>query len=188
MIERLENTPFSEEDVFQLIRRSFARWGEAGLDTSLLRMTLEEYHRRLEGQTVLVSYENDSPILGVLAFYCWKPREGMIGAYLDQIAVNPDTARKGIATDLWNKALALMKEAGVDFVESDTAIRAKWSKKWHRKNGFHITGVVSFNSNNYLSYMFRQRLSEKGPRDGLLIRTLLIVKSVIKLIRYRKFR
>ena len=174
MINTLENTPFSDEDVLELVQNAFAPWKVAGLDTALLRMNLEEWRHRILGRTVLVYLEGNK-LLGTLTF---SISNGGKGGYISYVAVRQDTKRSGIATMLREEAERRMKAAGVEFIESDTAVRARWSVKWHRRNGFKIVGLASFSTNNYNSFLFRKSLCGKESLVGCALR---FVKSAGKL-------
>ena len=182
MIETLDRSPFSEQDVLNLIRKAFASWKDTGLDTALLKMDTEQWHKKNEGRTTLVSFTDEGNLLGTITYSCLEIKAGLTGAYMAYLAVNPDAGRSGVATRLLNETIKRLTKEGVAFLESDTAIRARQSVRWHRKNGFRVVGIASFSTNNYHSLLFRRKLSADGPSDNRMLCLLQMIKSTVKLI------
>ena len=158
---RLQNSGFTHNDVVELIKASFVQWQERGLESSLLKLTPDSFAEKTANDIVLVAIdENNNTLLGTTSFSILKDRQGKQYAYNKYSAVISTTKQKGIGSSLLQCEKRIAINEGCCYIISDTCEHAKWSVKWHEKNGFRIIGETSFNNNDYYSYVFRLQLKE----------------------------
>ena len=121
-------------------------------------MTEGEMIASIPGAVTLVACE-DGRLLGTASIETEKTdSKGVHYAYLSTVAVLPETSGRGIGRKLLEEAILLSREAGCNYVESDTAIQAESSVRMHLKAGFKIAEITHFKDRNYLSYVFRLQL------------------------------
>ena len=160
-IEVFENNGrFSWQELTDLMHEAFQERLEQGLHFTCSFMTAEELKRQLADSTILVAvdYDNKGVIVGMAAINVKDDEKGK-WAYMSDLAVKPQYKRCGIMTCLFQKLEGVAKLNGCEYIESDTAVGAKSSVKWHKKNGFKIVDLYSFKSTNYYSYIFKKDLT-----------------------------
>ena len=81
-------------------------------------------------------------------------------AYFFHLGVLPKYARKGIGLALTQARENMARDAKCDYIEGDTATKAKSAVQIKIKNGYRICGLASFESTNYYSYIFRKALTK----------------------------
>lgn len=178
---RIEDSPFSSEDVISLIHESFKERLDQGLRFTCSSITVKEFDEKMNDGITLVAYDTCSnALLGTASTHlCVDSKNNRYG-YNEYLAVIPSAKRLGIGSRLLEERISILKRLGAQYVMSDTACRAKSSVKWHLKNGFHIIALRSFRSTNYYSYIFRKQLIGKSEWDNCLYRNGRFVFSYVK--------
>lgn len=161
IIEVFENNGhFSWDEFTELLHEAFQERLEQGLHFTCSFMTAEDLRLQLENSTVLVAVDCDNKdvLVGMEAIDVNDDEKGK-WAYMSNLAVTPKYKRCGIMTRLFQNLEYIAKLNGCEYIESDTAVGAESSVKWHLKNGFKIVKLESFSSTNYYSYIFRKQLT-----------------------------
>lgn len=167
-ILRLEESPFSYEDIVGLLHLSFEERVKQGLLFTCSSMTVDEYAEKVKGGTVLIAVDNDrKTLLGTVSYLTGDDSKREKYAHLQYLAVLPGCKRGGIATLLFARVLEDLSVTDVKYIMSDTATGADSSVRWHKKNGFKIIGLKSSPRTNYYSYVFRRQLRTEGFKDRL---------------------
>ena len=152
-VRRLEETGFTIDQVFGLLKASFQQWLDHGIDSAVARYSLEDFKEKTEGHTVIVAYSGDR-LLGTLTMELDRPPM----CYGEFVAVTPGVKRCGIGAKLLEKQSAIAREKSCTYIVEDTSEKATWSVKWHLKQGYRKVGYASFRTNDYYSYVFRKQL------------------------------
>lgn len=148
----------SWDDLADLLHESFQERLQQGLHFSCSYLTANDLETQSNGDVVLVAVDTDDNILaGTVSFEINSKKQDK-RAYHYNLAVRPQYKHYGIATQLLQKGVEIVKEHGCEYIISDTAVGAKSSVHWHLKNGFRIVGLKSFSATNYYSYLFRLQL------------------------------
>lgn len=177
----LEESPFSYEDVVELIHLSFKERINQGLHFTCSYMSVEQFQAKMNDGLVIVAYNKESgQLLGTASTHIYVDNCNHTYGYNEYLAVHPSVKHCGIGTLLLNKRLCILQERGAEYVISDTAVGAKSSVKWHLKNGFVIYGYRSFSGTNYYSYLFRKQLIGRSKWDIWLYRGIHFLVSFIK--------
>lgn len=177
----LEESPFTYEDVVDLIHVSFDERLNQGLNFTCSSMSVEEFKNKMSDGIVIVAFDNESDqLLGTASTHIYKDKDNCVYGLNEYLAVHPSVKHRGIGSLLLNKRLSILQEQGAEYVISDTAVGAKSSVKWHLKNGFVIYGYRSFNSTNYYSYLFRKQLVGKSKWDNRFYRGFHFIISFLK--------
>ena len=117
----------------------------------------------MRGGIVLVAIDPSSgALLGTAATRIRHNAKGQKYGYNEYLAIHPSAKRHGIGSMLLRKRLELLKEAGVSYVLSHTADRARSSVAYHKKNGFYPVALFSFEDTNYYSILFRLQISDNS--------------------------
>ena len=172
VIRTLDESPFSLGDVVDLIRVSFKSWQEHGLESSLIGVSEEDFKAKTSGGTILVVYDPDvKRLLGTEAFF-YRGRGTKKFGFIGFLAVSPEAKRQGIATRLFEDIKSRFVSNGIPYIISDTACGAEWAIKWHLKTGFKKVGLVSYNTNNYYSIVFRYQIAPSVLWNSMLFTRL----------------
>lgn len=181
IIKNINDTCYSYQDVVQLLHASFDERLKQGLHFTCSYMSSETFQNRVKDGTVLVAFDQcTGELLGTATVHIRKNNRGNIYGYNEYLAILPKAKRTGLGTQLLNSRIQLVLNAGGRYIESDTAVGAKSSLKWHLKNGFQIVGVESFKSTNYYSYLFRKQLCHPSVWDCRLIAKISYAISYVK--------
>lgn len=158
IISRIEDSPFSYDDLMALIRASVQERVEQRIEFNVTRMTVEEFKSKTKNSIVLIAY-TDHDLCGTACITILKDKKNNSFAYHEHIFVSPECKRKGIGTKLLKEHIEISKDYGCSYILSDTAINAKSSVKWHLKNGFKLIGLHSFSSTDYYSKVFKYQIT-----------------------------
>ncbi len=150
----------SWDDLADLLHESFQERLQQGLHFSCSYLTANDLEAKSNGDVVLVAVDTDDNILAGTVSFEINSKEQEKRAYHYNLAVRPQYKHHGIATQLLQKGVEIVKEHGCEYIISDTAVGAKSSVHWHLKNGFRIVGLKSFSATNYYSYLFRLQLNK----------------------------
>jgi hypothetical protein len=162
-IEVLEKD-FPYEDITELLHESYREHAEAGRNYLAARQTVEDTKRRLEGHICAVAYDGNGKLVGTISGKKvvkapgekkkWYEDDKYI--YIAQMAVHPDYRNTLLLS------LMSLKFASIDWIKecgswvSDTSTKAKELTDAYVKMGFQIVDLVSWQTTNYYSYVFRK--------------------------------
>ena len=158
-IEVLENKGrFSWDELVELLHEAFQERLEQGLQFTRSFIAAEELSQLLANSIILVAVDTDTDLLaGMAALRLYDDDNGK-WAFLSDLAVRPQYKRRGIMTLLHKRIVEIAKSNNCEYIQSDTAVGAKSSVKWHLKNGYRKYDMCSFKATNYYSYIFRKQL------------------------------
>jgi len=180
ILKRKEETNVSYEDIVHLIHKSFEDRLKQGLKFTCSFLTVEEYKKDTAKGTVFVALDKDTQeLLGTATVNVKKDIYGVTYGYNEYVAIAPKAQRQGIASQLLKECEKIVKEAGAEYIFSDTAVEAKSSIQYHLKNGFKIIGLHSYPSTNYYSYFFRKQLVPSKKWNSNLYCKYAFLKSYI---------
>ncbi len=158
---RLQDSVYTTKDVVELIISSFSQWKEMGIYSSLLKLTPESFSEKTVNDVVLIAIDKtNNTLCGTTSFTVLQDKQGHKYAYNKYSAVSNLTKKNGIGSKLIEYEKQLAIDDNCCYIISDTSTLAKWSKKWHLKNGFKVIGLKSFSNNDYYSYIFRLQLQK----------------------------
>lgn len=187
IINPIAESPFSYDDVVNLLHESFKERQEQGLEFTCSTMTVESFKNRTKQGTVLVAWDKDAnSLLGTVTITLYTDSEGVIYGYHENLAISPCAKRLGIGAKLLEECIIITTNAGGQYILSDTAVGATSSVRWHKKNGFRIIGLVSYQSTNYYSYYFRKQLIHLSKWDNPFFCWLGYMKSSLNTRARRK--
>ena len=145
------------EELYYLRKTAFSQWAEDGLDISEVNVPLDRFTRYLKDKTVFVAHDATTGVL--LAIHVWKLNSRKRCAIGSNLAVDPYARREGIASQMLQEEIDWLRREGYRFLNGATAIPARWSVRWHLKNGYYIVGYSRNEWNNYASYIFRKQIA-----------------------------
>lgn len=157
-IATLDQSPFSYEDVVNLMHSSFEERLCQGLCFTCSSMTVYQFVEKTSKSIILVAWQEQT-LFGMVTLTLGTDSRGDIYGYHENLAVSPSAKRLGIGTKLQTKCVETILDAGGKYEMSDTAVRAGSSVRWHLKNGFKKIALRSYPSTNYYSYLFRKQLT-----------------------------
>lgn len=176
---RLQDSTFNHADVLELIKESFLQWQENGLDSILLRFTPSEFAENTSSAVVLVAIDDDNnDLIGTTTIVIHHSKHED-WAYHKYLAVKPNFKGKGIATQLLKSCVEVADKSNYCYILSNTSVDAKWSVKWHLKNGFKIIGYYS-SSSNYYCYRFRYQVKNPSIWNCTLFTRAVFCLSYLK--------
>lgn len=187
IINPIAESPFSYDDVVNLLHDSFKERQEQGLEFTCSTMTVESFKNRTKQGTVLVAWGKDANgLLGTVTITIHTDSKGVIYGYHENLAISPCAKRLGIGTKLLEECIIITTNAGGQYILSDTAVGATSSVRWHKKNGFKIIALRSFSSTNYYSFIFRRQLSPSQIWSSELYTSLRFrISSIIIKLLYK---
>lgn len=140
IVNRLENSPFTYEDLIEMIHDSVRERVDQNLLFNVSRMSSDDFRNKTQNGIVLVAFRN-TDLLGTVCIHFYDDREGRHYAYHEHVFVRPESKRDGIGSLLYRCVVDLSQRNYCEYILSDTAIDATSSVKWHKKNGFIIVGL-----------------------------------------------
>lgn len=87
--------------------------------------------------------ETDGEIVGYIVFYPQERAGGENNLFVENIAVSPSVAGRGIGTALMNHAAACAKESGLSSIRLYTNAKMLENLRWYPKIGYRETGRVT---------------------------------------------
>ena len=155
-IQSFKKTSVSVEALYELFKEGYQQWTDNNIDSSFLNKTSEEFRKVIDRSKVFVAQNaGTGELLGMHCFYTYREKY-VFGFFL---AILPKAKRQGIATQMLQKEVDILRRNGYRYIKSNTSSRAIWSVKWHLKNGYHIVGYSRSERNNYASYIFRKQIA-----------------------------
>lgn len=183
----LEESLYSYEDVIALMHSSFDERIQQGLYFTCSTLTAPQFREKTKDSIVLVAWDSDSKeLLGTVTITMRKDRKGTVYGYHEYLAISPKAKRLGVGTKLLEELVVIINRVGGQYILSDTAVGAKSSVRWHKKNGFMIIGLMSYESTNYYSYLFRRQLVPSFKWSNPFFCWVLYVKSSVNIRLRRK--
>ena len=162
VISRIEQSPFTIDDVIELMHDSFEERLDEGLNFTCSTMTVSQFLQKTKNSIVFVAWHKEKQqLLGTATITIHCDAQNITYGYNEYNAVSPKVKRLGIGTKLLKECVCVVQSNGGQYIMSDTAVEAYSSVGFHLKNGFKITGLESYQSTNYYSYIFRMQL--KSP-------------------------
>ena len=156
------------EQLYKIRKSAFSQWEEAGLDASEAHCQMKAFADSLRTKTVFVAHDTATGEL--LAMHAVRLNRHRKVASGSDLAVLRISQHEGIATRMLQVETERLSKTGYRYMSESTAIPAKWSVKWHLKNGYHITGYKRSEKKNYASYILRKPLALnycRHPQDLL---------------------
>lgn len=176
----------SDEILFDLIRSSYQQWIDAGIKTSWLHYTFQDFKKNISRSVIYLALdENSNEVLGMHCFRLNLKRMIAHGFYL---AVLPKVKHQGIATRMLQEEVAQIRQRGFRYLTGYTEVSAPWSVRWHLKNGYRIIGYHHAPAPYSDTYTFRLQLVPSllwGPTLGPITAKLRYFASKIKGHMYR---
>ena len=172
-------------ELYELWKSAYAQWGDAGLKSTALDISMDVFKRTLDARVVLVAY--DAATEEVLAMRTLALNKKKGSAAESNLSVLPKAKRQGIGTKLMEAEAERLLKAGYRYVTCYTATSATWSVRWHLKNGYHIMGYVRSKGKNYASYKFRKQIAtdvRHHPSDLLWTRPVAPLTAKIQYVAY----
>ena len=159
VIRRKEETSVTYEQIVDLIHESFKERLEQGLRFTCSFMGVDEYKRKTEHSIIIVAILDETEeLVGTASVQIQQDNRGRIYGYNEFVAVKPDKKRLGIGKKTEEAIISIAQTHNCNYIISDTAVGAKSSIKWHKKNGYKIVGLKSWDTTNYYSFVFRRQL------------------------------
>ena len=187
VIQPIEQTSYSYEDVASFLHTVFQERLDQGLSFTTSRMSSEDFRLRGETGIVLVAFDpQNHQLLGTGMTHFRKDADGSLYADEEHKGVLPNMKRRGIGSLLERELQHIAQEKGALFIISDTAVRAKSSILFHLKNGFFKWKLTSYPSTSYYSYVFRKQLHPDRKWDNPIYRKLFFLHSCIKTLIEKK--
>lgn len=181
VVKELGESSYSHSDVLHLIHASFAQWEEKSIHSALLDYTIEHFKNKTNNATILIVEDSvNNLLIGTGTLYIKNDEFGRAYCFFSFLAIHPDYKGKGIASLLLKEVERIAKLYMCSYIKSDTSIHAKWSIKWHKKNGFRIVGLDSFPTNKYYSYCFRKELTAYSAWDNAVYRSIRFTMSYLR--------
>ena len=156
-IERIEDSPFLLNDVFDFIRRIYAKRKTQGIDFWLSTCSFHDYEERVkeDSKTIFVAFRHGSnDLYGTASLTIRVDKKGYKYCGMTGCAVREDIQHQRIGSRLIEKLRRTAIEEGCEYLLSTTAVNATSSVKWHLKNGFLKYGLASSSKSHYYSYVF----------------------------------
>ena len=163
----------SADELYELWKSAYAQWGDAGLKSTALDISMDVFRRTLDTRVVLVAYDASTEEVLAMRTLVLNKKKGC--AAESNLSVLPKAKRQGIGTKLMEAEAERLLKAGYRYVTCYTATTATWSVRWHLKNGYRITGYVRSEGKNYASYRFRKQIAydiRRHPTDLLWTRPM----------------
>jgi ribosomal protein S18 acetylase RimI-like enzyme len=171
-IEVLEDN-FPYEEITELLHASYREHLEAGRKYLAATQTVEDTKRRLDGRICIVCYDGEGKLVGTLAAKIikkgpdskrkWYEDDNYF--YIEQMAVHPDYRDANIMSMMALRAMKNKEVRKADSWMSDTSMLATELVRSYVGLGFQIVDMVSWESTNYYSYVFRKAVSGKVYSD-----------------------
>lgn len=187
-ITRIEESPFSYDDIVVLLHESFEERLNQGLHFTCSYMTVGQFKERTNNSIVLVAWNQVCDgASGTVTLSLRKDKKGVIYGYHENLAINPVAKGQGVASLLQKACIEIIKDNGGEYEMSDTATKAVSSVQWHLKNGFKKIALRSFSSTNYYSVVFRKQIAHSFFWNSCLVMSLrFFISSLIIRIIYKE--
>ena len=165
-----------------LIHSSFEERLKEGLNFYCSTFSEDEFREHIRKGTSLIAIDEDTlDVIGTITYTIDESNGGKQRfAHIEYLACSIKARRKRVSSQLFQVATDECKSQGVQYLISDTAIRAKSSVKWHKKNGFRICGYASIPGRTYSSLIFRKQLDNDWVRGSYTYNFLCFLRSLFR--------
>ncbi len=166
-----DNFPY--EALTELLHVCYKEHLDAGRNYLAATQTVEDTKRRLEGRVCAVAYNEEGELVASIAGKRIKRDanskkkwyEDADTLYIEQMAVRPDYRKTNLLVKLILHANKIDWVKKVDSWMTDTSAEADALVSAYLKMGFQIVDMVSWETTNYYSYVFRKPLNGKKYSD-----------------------
>lgn len=179
---------FPYEEITELLHKSYKEHLDAGRNYLAATQTIEDTRRRLEGRLCIVCYNNENKLVGTITVRLlnkeagsrkWYEDDSFL--YIEQLAVDPDYRDENVLTMMCLKALKNKAIRDVESWMSDTSQLATNLVSSYVGMGFQIVDMVSWETTNYYSYVFRKPMNGKKYSTNYVKLRFLISKLICKI-------
>lgn len=187
LIQSVDLSIFSLNDVLLLIKTSFQERLEQGLIFECSVMSLDQFEKEaLKGFVFVAVDEDTKQLIGTMSIHFYVNVESEKYGNVEYLAVHPNFRKKGVARQMLSYVETFAKKNDCLYLLSDTAVGAKSSIKWHVCNGFAKIELKSYNVTDYYSILFRKNLVPSKKWDNCFYTFFIYFKSCIsKRLCYR---
>ena len=171
---------FPYEEITELLHAAYKEHLDAGRNYKAATQTIEDTKQRLEGRFCVVAYDENNKLVGSVAFKIIERKPEEIhkwyedgsAVYIEQMAVHPDYRDTNVMALMAIKGMKNEMAKKVGSWCSDTSVKAEHLVKAYVKMGFQIVDVVSWETTNYYSYVFRRPIKGTKYSDEFVKRKL----------------
>jgi hypothetical protein len=190
-IEILEKD-FPYEEITELLHESYKGHLEAGRNYLAAVQSVEQTKERLQGAYCVVAYDEDR-LVGTMAFRICRKEPGArrkwyeddVYVYGGQLAVLPSYRDTKVFALMALKASRLKEIREAKSSIADTSVEAHELVASYLKMGYQIVDLVSWETTNYYSYVFRKKMTGRAYSDAYCRFRFEISKLLCKL-QYKK--
>lgn len=152
-----EFTPADTPELTELLHRSYAELGAAGMNFTAVDQTDATTEYRASAGHCLIALDDGRPIATLtMSMPASKTLRSMFPAaerkdvaWLNQMAVDPERRGTGLARTLWADGLAWAIEHGATTIGVDTALPAEHLIRLYEGWGFERAGVIHWAGKTY---------------------------------------
>lgn len=181
---------FPCEEITELLHESYKEHLEAGRKYYAAVQSVEQTRARLEGSYCVLAYDGDK-LVGTLSFRIHRKEdtssrkwyEDDTYIYVGQLAVLPAYRNTKVLALMGLETSRLKEIRECKSAIADTAINAQALVQSYLKLGFQIVDLISWDTTNYYSYVFRRRISGKEFSDNYC-KFRFAVSRLLCMIRY----
>ncbi len=190
-IEVLANN-YPYEEITELLHESYREHLEAGRHYLAAVQTVEQTKERLDGSYCVVAYDNDR-LVGTMSFRIQKNEnhkrrkwyEDDVRIFVGQLAVLPSYRNSKAMVLMAMKASTLDDVKAAQSVITDTSTQAHNLVDSYLKMGFQIVDLISWETTNYYSYVFRKNMHGKEYSDAYC-KSRFIIGKILCMMQYTK--
>ncbi len=184
---------FPYEEISELLHESYREHLEAGRQYYAAVQTVEQTRARLEGSYCVVAYDGDT-MVGTMSFRIHRKDDAShrkwyeddVYIYVGQLAVLPSYRNSKVLAMMCMKAGSLKEVRECQSAIADTSTEAHALIQGYLKMGFQIVDLVSWETTNYYSYVFRRNASGKVFSDAYC-KFRFTISKMLCMIQYTKY-
>lgn len=170
-IEVLSNN-FPYEEITELLHASYKMHADENRQFLAAKQTVEQTKKRLENAICMLAYDGEG-LVGMISAKIYhkendKTRrwyEDDSYAVLEQMAIRPDYQKSNLLSMMLAKGIRMNEIRNLDSVIMDTSAKATELVSHYQRLGGKIVDLVSWESTNYYSYVFRKPMKGKVYSD-----------------------
>ena len=180
------------EEITELLHASYREHLEAGRQYYAAVQTVEQTRARLEGSYCAVAYDGDT-MVGTMSFRIHRKEDASrrkwyeddVYIYGGQLAVLPSYRNSKVVALMAMKVARLKEVREAKSSIADTSVDAHELVANYLKMGFQIVDMISWDTTNYYSYVFRRNQSGKEYSDAYC-RFRFMISKILCMIQYKK--
>jgi len=173
------------EEVVNLLHESFKERLDAGLNFGCATFSVEDFKNELKDSHVFVAYDDKGKAIGT-GTLTLRDKKGFRYASHEFLATSNKYKGRGIASAIFVEMKKMAIEKRIDFISSSTAVEAFSSVRYHKKNGFKIYRLVSFDGKTYYSYCFIYPIRKLNILNIPLFRLPLFTLTVVISLLFKR--